>query len=228
MIKNTNIKIEINWEEVDREGDPLEMMTWGGFRWEVLGQVWTRLEDREEIQIPLWNLAAWLAQEWDGIFLEEEPDFVPNFEDLDWLRGHSVRAGMRGYKFPQVFLYVRGDEFVMKCLEGDGFLEGGEYICSVEEGRRILGTVIREVLYWVGYESENIERVRPLFDWSVMEIRRRLCSLSRLIRPSVEELEADPGLVERIFLTLEGIEKELQRPKWEGLPIIPDLGDGYL
>ena len=99
-----NLEFEFDWMDAGGVAGPELRATWASLRIRAGETAITRVFDgrsrtvREEIFVPIYPLAEWLATNW--WFLTHELANPVKEHDPGFLRRHTLGVGMDGYAFP--------------------------------------------------------------------------------------------------------------------------------
>ncbi len=172
----SELRFDFEWLEEQGVRGPELRGTWSRLRIEFDGQPITRVFDRssrsvrENIYVPLYPLAEWIATHWWFIFGEvETPGKFPSNE---YEQRHSIRFGQPGYSFPALSLSpvgadvhlhwtpfapeYRSAEFIG---EGSGFVENSAIALTLSA---LVESVIQRL------EEQDIKNTILHQEWSAV------------------------------------------------------------
>jgi hypothetical protein len=128
------LKIEFEWIDPAETRGPELRATWASLRISVDGQPITRVYDsrsrsvRENIFVPCYPLAEWLATHW--WFLHYEVETPGNSSRAGLLNRHNLRSGREGFAIPSLSIWPVGETLQLEWHPTRPEHEAVEFISS--------------------------------------------------------------------------------------------------
>lgn len=182
--------LNIEWEAVPLEGDPLECRSWARLVWSAGSTVLTRVYDRtgrserDGIYVPLFPLARWIVTHWWSLLYEPwpfsepipQPGAATDDEVRAWLRRHCARAALPGFASPFACLFSQGVDLAIVSRAdprtaypqtGVAFTETAEETGDREDVKRGLAEFVGGVLgHLDGFDDPRVTAMRA--DWQAI------------------------------------------------------------